>query len=153
MRGNKTTSASKPSGIKTPAATDQLQEPSADDVASKILREIRRSQHGSEFLLRKLPFQRLVREIILTDPVVAQRVADSSDTRIQSSALAALQEAAESYLVALFEGKSSHHPSSLSLRFVPRSNTPRYQSVCNPRQASDKHGKRHASRPWSSWLF
>jgi len=45
-------------------------------------------------LLRKLPFQRLVREI-------AQDL--KSDLRFQSVAIAALQEAAESYLVGMFE--------------------------------------------------
>jgi histone H3 len=58
------------------------------------LREIRRYQKNTELLLRKAPFQRLVRE-------VAQPMKD--DLRFQSSAVAALQEAAEYYLVGLFE--------------------------------------------------
>jgi histone H3 len=58
------------------------------------LREIRRYQKSTELLIRKLPFQRLVREL-------AQE--DKSDLRFQSTAIAALQEAAESYLVTLFE--------------------------------------------------
>ncbi len=58
------------------------------------LREIRRYQKSTELLLRKLPFQRLVREI-------AQDF--KTDLRFQSSAIAALQEAAEAYLVGLFE--------------------------------------------------
>ena len=58
------------------------------------LREIRRFQKSTELLIRKLPFQRLVREI-------AQEI--RPDMRFQSSALGCLQEAAESYLVALFE--------------------------------------------------
>lgn len=45
-------------------------------------------------LIRKLPFQRLVREI-------AQDY--KTDLRFQSSAVLALQEAAEAYLVGLFE--------------------------------------------------
>ena len=49
------------------------------------LREIRRYQKSTELLIRKLPFQRLVREIT------------------QSSAIMALQEAPEAYLVGLFE--------------------------------------------------
>jgi len=58
------------------------------------LREIRRYQKSPALLLRKLPFQRLVREI-----------ADDfkSDIRFQQSALLALQEASEAYLVGLFE--------------------------------------------------
>eukprot|EP00178_Gracilaria_changii_P002056 TRINITY_DN1305_c0_g3_i1.p2 TRINITY_DN1305_c0_g3~~TRINITY_DN1305_c0_g3_i1.p2 ORF type:complete len:138 (-),score=28.89 TRINITY_DN1305_c0_g3_i1:28-441(-) len=58
------------------------------------LREIRRYQKSTELLLRKLPFQRLVREI-------AQEY--KTDLRFQSSAIAALQEACEAYLVGLFE--------------------------------------------------
>jgi histone H3 len=58
------------------------------------LREIRRYQKSTELLIRKAPFQRLVREI-------AQDY--KSDLRFQSSAIAALQEAAEAYLVGLFE--------------------------------------------------
>ncbi|KAE8250415.1 hypothetical protein A4X13_0g4738 [Tilletia indica] len=59
------------------------------------LREIRRYQKSHELLLRKMPFQRLVREI-------AQDVI-KTDMRFQSSALAALQEASEAYLVSVFE--------------------------------------------------
>ncbi|RHY88914.1 hypothetical protein DYB37_010452 [Aphanomyces astaci] len=58
------------------------------------LREIRRYQVSTELLIRKLPFQRLVREI-------AQNV--RLDLRFQGSALVALQESAEAYLVSLFE--------------------------------------------------
>ena len=58
------------------------------------LREIRRFQKTTELLIKKLPFQRLVREI--TDEMKV-------GMRFQSSALGALQEAAEAYLVALFE--------------------------------------------------
>jgi histone H3 len=58
------------------------------------LREIRRYQKSTDLLLRKLPFQRLVREI-------AQDF--KNDLRFQSTAILALQEAAEAYLVSLFE--------------------------------------------------
>lgn len=58
------------------------------------LREIRKFQKSTELLIRKLPFQRLVREI-------AQDY--KSDLRFQSQAVLALQEASEAYLVGLFE--------------------------------------------------
>ena len=58
------------------------------------LREIRKYQKSTDLLIRKLPFQRLVREI-------AQEM--KTDLRFQSSAVLALQEAAEAYLVGLFE--------------------------------------------------
>ena len=58
------------------------------------LREIRRFQKSTELLIRKLPFQRLVREIASDF---------KTDLRFQSSAVLALQEAAEAYMVGLFE--------------------------------------------------
>merc|ERR1712010_234384 len=58
------------------------------------LREIRRFQKSTELLIRKLPFQRLVREIANDF---------KTDLRFQSSAVLALQEAAEAYMVGLFE--------------------------------------------------
>ena len=58
------------------------------------LKEIRRYQKSTELLIKKLPFQRLVREI-------SQKFHDQ--LRFQASALDALQEASECYLVGLFE--------------------------------------------------
>lgn len=58
------------------------------------LREIRRFQKSTDLLVRKLPFQRLVREI-------AQEF--KAELRFQGSAVMALQEAAEAYLVGMFE--------------------------------------------------
>lgn len=58
------------------------------------LREIRRYQKSTDLLIRKAPFQRLVREI-------AQEF--KLNLRFQSTAVLALQEAAESYLIGLFE--------------------------------------------------
>jgi len=58
------------------------------------LREIRRYQMSTELLIRKLPFQRLVREIAHNF---------KTELRFQASAVAALQEAAEAYLIGLFE--------------------------------------------------
>ena len=102
------------------------------------MREIRKYQKSTELLIRKLPFQRLVREIAqvcagsttsITACVRAHCTDDFSccgvspaplqhelilsvitvmqdfktDLRFQSSAVLALQEAAEAYLVGLFE--------------------------------------------------
>ncbi|KAF7876636.1 hypothetical protein EAF04_001721 [Stromatinia cepivora] len=57
------------------------------------LREIRRYQKSTELFIPKLPFRRLVKEIMH----------DHGSFRIQSSALEALQEAAESTIVTEFE--------------------------------------------------
>ena len=59
------------------------------------LREIRKYQKSTELLIRKRPFQRLVREI-------AQNC-QTPPLRFQSTAILALQEAAEAYLVGLFQ--------------------------------------------------
>ncbi|KAL7442750.1 hypothetical protein ACHAXM_008802 [Skeletonema potamos] len=58
------------------------------------LREIRRYQKSTDLIIRKAPFQRLVREIMQDF---------EKDLRFQSTAVLALQEAAEAYLVGLYE--------------------------------------------------
>lgn len=60
------------------------------------LREIRRYQKTTDLLLAKLPFSRVVRE-------VTEELGPGEIMRWQSSALLALQEATEAYLVHLFE--------------------------------------------------
>ena len=59
------------------------------------LREIRRYQKTTELLLLRAPFQRLVRELAVGLGLSAHK--------FQSFALLALQEAAEAYLISLFE--------------------------------------------------
>ena len=66
------------------------------------LREIRRYQRSTNLLIRRLPFQRLVREIV-EDLRRNPNEAISGEHRFQSDALACLQEASEAYLVGLFE--------------------------------------------------
>ncbi|EHA50803.1 histone H3-like centromeric protein hH3v [Pyricularia oryzae] len=61
------------------------------------LREIRRYQKSTDLLMRKLPFARLVREVALSVRPVDEGF------RWQSHAILALQEAAEAFLVKLFE--------------------------------------------------
>ncbi|KAF9460563.1 histone 3 [Collybia nuda] len=85
--------AAKSSARKT-AAAGGVKKPHRFRPGTVALREIRRYQKSTELLIRKLPFQRLVREI-------AQDF--KTDLRFQSSAVMALQEAAEAYLVSLFE--------------------------------------------------
>ena len=62
--------------------------------ATVALREIRRYQRSTALLIGKLAFQRLVREI-------GQDF--SPGLRVQPTALLALQEAAESYIVGVFD--------------------------------------------------
>jgi histone H3 len=62
--------------------------------ATIALREIRKYHKSTDLFIWKLPFQRLVNEIAS---------GFRGDFRFQSSAIAALQEASEAYLVSLFE--------------------------------------------------
>ncbi|KAI9696097.1 MAG: histone H3.1 [Candelina mexicana] len=79
---------------KSAPSTGGVKKPHRYKPGTVALREIRRYQKSTELLIRKLPFQRLVREI-------AQDF--KSDLRFQSSAIGALQESVEAYLVSLFE--------------------------------------------------
>ncbi|KAI3870395.1 hypothetical protein MKX03_008404 [Papaver bracteatum] len=86
----KTTAAAR----KSAPTTGGVKKPHRYRPGTVALREIRKYQKSTELLIRKLPFQRLVREI-------AQDF--KTDLRFQSHAVLALQEAAEAYLVGLFE--------------------------------------------------
>jgi len=63
---------------------------------TRALMEIRRYQKSTNLLIPKLPFSRIIREI-------CDKVVPRGHLRFQSAAIQALQEAAEAYLVNLFE--------------------------------------------------
>jgi histone H3 len=85
--------AARKSAVKTPTSGG-LKKPHRYKPGTVALREIRRYQKSTELLIRKAPFQRLVREV----------AADfRTELRFQQSAVEALQESAEAYLVGLFE--------------------------------------------------
>ena len=90
-RGKYLTKASKKGGFMGAVG---VKKPRRYRPGTLALREIRKYQKSTDLLIRKLPFQRLVREI-------AQDF--KSDLRFQSTAILGLQEASESYLVGLFE--------------------------------------------------
>ncbi|RWS20590.1 histone 3-like protein [Leptotrombidium deliense] len=77
------------------------------------LKEIRFYQKSTQLLLRKLPFSRLVRE-------VAQGLYLRHNVLWQASALEALQEAAETYLVELFENSNIVAINSKRVTVMPR---------------------------------
>ena len=79
---------------KSAPAMGGLKKPHRFRPGTVAIREIRRYQKSTELLIKKLPFQRLVKEI-------AQNF--KSDLRFQASAVIALQEATESYIVNLFQ--------------------------------------------------
>ena len=68
------------------------------------LREIRRYQKSTECLIKRSPFQKLIREISQEYRICPQGPGTpSTKVRFQSTAIAALQEAAENFIVGLFE--------------------------------------------------
>jgi histone H3 len=72
----------------------KLKKPHRYRPGTVALRDIRKFQKSTELLIKKAPFQRLVREIALNF---------RPDLRFQASAVLAIQEAAEAYLVQIFE--------------------------------------------------
>ena len=83
-----------PARKSTPAAVEGVvKKPHRYRPGTVALREIRRYQKSTELLIRRLPFQHLVREIAMDY---------RSELRFQSTAIMALQEASEAYLVGLF---------------------------------------------------
>lgn len=96
----KTIGTPKASKAKSGAARDddESRKPRRYKPGTVALREIRRYQRSTDLLLLKLPFSRLVRAIGMdTVPV------DGDSLRWQSQAIQALQEAAEAFMVHLFE--------------------------------------------------
>ena len=87
-------SAKKAISKKSGENPDKAKKPRRYRPGTVALREIRKYQKGTDLLLRRRPFQMLVREIAYEF---------KTDARFQSTALLALQEAAEAYLVQLFE--------------------------------------------------
>ena len=68
------------------------------------LREIRRYQQSTECLIKRTPFQKLIREISQEYRVCPDGPGTASvQVHFQSTAIAALQEAAENFIFGLFE--------------------------------------------------
>ncbi|GAA5875204.1 hypothetical protein JCM16303_005044 [Sporobolomyces ruberrimus] len=84
------------SGGKKPVDGGKKRKPHRFRPGTVALREIRKYQKSTELLIRKLPFQRLVREIAQDLP------GERKMLRFQGAALLCLQEASENYLVDLF---------------------------------------------------
>ena len=106
MARTKSTARKSSAGIKKPrkqysktskksvSRTGGIKKPHRFRPGTVVARQIRKYQKSTELLIRKLPFQRLVKGI-------AHEI--RSDTRFQSSAVMALQESSEAYLVGLME--------------------------------------------------
>uniref|UniRef100_A0A1B6GDS6 Core Histone H2A/H2B/H3 domain-containing protein n=1 Tax=Cuerna arida TaxID=1464854 RepID=A0A1B6GDS6_9HEMI len=84
----------KTKGHTSSLATNGVKKPHRYRPGTIALKEIRIYQKSTELLIRKLPFQRLIREISQDFRM---------DLRFQSNAISVLQIAVEAYLVGLFE--------------------------------------------------
>ena len=68
------------------------------------LREIRRYENTTECLIKRTPFQKLIWEISQEYHICPQgHRTPSMEVRFQSTAIAALQEATENFIIGLFE--------------------------------------------------
>src|ERR1700730_15216982 len=117
---------------KSAPSTGGVKKPHRYRPGTVALREIRRYQKSTELLIRKLPFQRLVREI-------AQDF--KSDLRFQSSAIGALQESVEAYLVSLVSFNTPCRTSIHANKFIVRG----HKSLRDPRQESYNSKQGHSA--------
>ncbi|KZT36845.1 histone-fold-containing protein [Sistotremastrum suecicum HHB10207 ss-3] len=105
-RGRTSSGSGRPSGARgrpsNASSTGGQQRAKRFRPGTVALREIRRYQKSTDLLLRKLPFARVVREIAL-DMITDEGDYGDRGLRWQTSAILALQEATEAYLVHLFE--------------------------------------------------
>ena len=83
---------------KSTGVVNQGKKPHRFRAGTVALREIRFFQKSTDLLIRRMPFMRLVQEL------AQEHKSNGNDPfRFQSTAILALQEAAEAYLVGLFE--------------------------------------------------
>ena len=82
-------------------ATGGVKKPHRYRPGTVALRKIRRYQNSTDLLIRKLPFQRLAREVLqdLNQPGVRRHDVE----RFRSTSLLAMQESVEAFSVGLFE--------------------------------------------------
>lgn len=85
-------------GAETPTRKKRRLKP-----GTRALQEIRKYQKTTELLIPKLPFARLVREVANDFITSAYGGIGNSGLRWKSTAVMALQEATEAYLIHLFE--------------------------------------------------
>ena len=84
--------------------TGGIKKPHRYQPGMEALREIRHYQRSTENLIKKTPFQKLIREISQEYQICSDDPGTPSvQVHFQSTAIAALQEAAENFIVGLFE--------------------------------------------------
>ena len=90
--------------LKWNSTTGGIKKPHRYHLGLIALREICRYQQSTESLIRRTPFNKLIKEISQEYRICPEGPGTPSvQVRFQSTALAALQEATENFLVGLFE--------------------------------------------------
>ena len=90
--------------LKWKSTTGGIKKPHRYHLGLLVLHEICRYQQSTENLIRRTPFNKLIKEISQEYRICPEGPETPSvQVRFQSTALAALQEAAENFLVGLFE--------------------------------------------------
>ena len=97
--------------------------------------EIRRYQKSTELLIRKIPFQRFVQEILQD---ICGTAIDATH-RMQTGALQALQEASEAYITELFEAANKIVVHCKCVTLMPKD----LQLVMNIRKEDKRYGAVH----------
>ena len=97
----KKTSSERVPRFNGPVGYGGLKVPKRNRPGVVALREIRKYQKSTDLLLRKAPFLRICKEIV--DSIERRRRETTSQLRFQASAVEALRESSESYLVAFFQ--------------------------------------------------
>jgi histone H3/H4 len=83
--------------------TTQKKKPHKFRAGTVALREIRRYQKTTDLLLRRAPFQRLVRQV-----ASEFKVPGTDGLRFQASAVEALQEATEASMISMFQNANRY---------------------------------------------
>ncbi|XP_046451958.1 histone H3-like centromeric protein cnp1 [Daphnia pulex] len=94
-KGNKTQTSVSLKASTEKAVDSAVKTPRKYRPGTKALNEIRKYQKGTDFLVQKAPFQRLVREV--TDSLT------DSTSRFTADALECLQTASEAFIIQVFE--------------------------------------------------
>ena len=90
--------------LRQKTTTGGIKKPHSYQPGLLALHEIRRYQQSTESLIQRTPFNKLIKEILQEYRICPEGPGTPSvQVRFQSIALAALQEAAENFLVGLFE--------------------------------------------------
>jgi histone H3/H4 len=80
----------------------------------KTLREIKVMQRSTDFLMSRLSFQRVIKEIMKNEKRTKEQ--HMLDLRIQKNALNALQKVVEDFLVETFESESCYNFNVINMK-------------------------------------